>query len=277
MGLAASLAAILLVAAVALLDRAAPATLPDHLRLTFLDVGQGDATLVQHGGAAALVDTGPPDGPVLRRLKDAGVRPLDLLVITHAQADHDGRAPDVLRTLPVAMLLDGRDGVRSPIDPRIAAALRNRHVRDVRPEAGMRIRLGPAELRVLSPRQDETRVPGEDPNQRAIVLELRDGRFRALLTADAESDVLTGLDLRPVDVLKVSHHGSADEGLAAMLPRLAPRVAVVPVGRGNTYGHPVPATMSTLKAGVGAVYRTDRDGSVRIDAENGRLEVKTGV
>ena len=71
---------------------------------------------------------------------------------------------------------------------------------------------------------------------------VRAGGIRVLLTADAESDVLAQLDLPPVDVLKVSHHGSADEGLPALLARLRPRVAVIEVGAGNSYGHPVPAT-----------------------------------
>ena len=85
-----------------------------------------------------------------------------------------------------------------------------------------------------------------------------------LLTADAESDVLAGLDLRPVDVLKVAHHGSADEGLPALLGRLRPRVATVSAGAGNRYGHPAPPTLRALRAAGTAVLRTDRDGTIRL-------------
>jgi competence protein ComEC len=113
---------------------------------------------------------------------------------------------------------------------------------------------------------------GDDPNQRAVVMEARIGRFRILLTADAESEVLSGLELGPVDVLKVSHHGSADPGLATLLARLRPGVAAIHVGR-NTYGHPVPATIEALRASGAAVYRTDRDGSVRLDERGAALEV----
>ena len=116
---------------------------------------------------------------------------------------------------------------------------------------------------------------GEDPNQRAIVAEARVGRFRLLLTADAESDVLSTLDLEPVDVLKVSHHGSADPGLASVLERLRPRVAAIEVGAHNTYGHPVATTLQTLHAAGAAVYRTDRDGSVRLEPRGGALMVAT--
>jgi competence protein ComEC len=249
---------------------------PAGLRVTFLDIGQGDATLIQERRTSVLVDTGPPDGGVVARLRHAGVRRLDLLVVTHAQADHDGGAAAVLRAMPVRMLLDGRDGVREPLGLRMAAEARRRRVPVSAPDAGETLRAGRIELRVLSP---PTEAPedhaGADPNQRAIVAEARVGRFRMLLTADAESDVLSTLDLEPVDVLKVSHHGSADPGLAAMLERVRPRVAAIEVGAHNTYGHPVAATLRTLRAGGAAVYRTDRDGSVRLEARGTRLVVAT--
>src|SRR5207244_652896 len=79
--------------------RAHPPMPPRALTVSFLDVGQGDATLVQQGARAILVDTGPPDGPVVQRLRAAGVRRLDLLVLTHAQADHEGATPAILAAL----------------------------------------------------------------------------------------------------------------------------------------------------------------------------------
>ena len=90
------------------------------------------------------------------------------------------------------------------------------------------------------------------------------GTFSLLLTADAESDVTAPLDLAPVDVLKVAHHGSADPGLPALLARLHPQVAAIEVGRHNTYGHPAPATLAALRRAVPTVIRTDRDGTVRL-------------
>jgi competence protein ComEC len=265
------------VAAVALL-RAPPRPLapPAGLRVTFLDIGQGDATLIQEHRTSVLVDTGPPDGGIVARLRHAGVGRLDLLVVTHAQADHEGGAAAVMRAMPVAMLLDGRDGVREPVGLRMAAEARRRHVPTTAPEAGETIRAGRVALRILSPvREPAEDHAGQDPNERAIVAEARVGAFRMLLTADAESDVLSGLDLEPVDVLKVSHHGSADPGLAAVLDRLRPRIDAIEVGAHNTYGHPVPATVRTLRAAGGAVYRTDRDGNVRLEERGGRLLVTT--
>jgi competence protein ComEC len=269
--LAAALAAVALLRAPA----RAPAP-PTGLRVTFLDIGQGDATLIQERGTSVLVDTGPPEGGIVARLRHAGVGRLDLLVVTHAQADHEGGAAAVMGAMPVALLLDGRDGVREPIGLRMAAEARRRRVPTATPEAGETIRAGRIELRILSPvREPPEDHGGQDPNQRAIVAEARVDGVRMLLTADAESDVLSGLDLEPVDVLKVSHHGSADPGLAAVLERLRPRVDGIEVGAHNTYGHPVPATVRTLEAAGGAVYRTDRDGNVRLEERAGRLVVTT--
>ena len=76
--------------------------------------------------------------------------------------------------------------------------------------------------------------------------------------------------------MKVSHHGSADPGLPDVLRRLAPRVAAVEVGAGNPYGHPTPSTLAALDAAVPGVYRTDRDGSVRLTVRGAGLAVETG-
>jgi competence protein ComEC len=254
--------------------QAAGLAAPAGLRITFLDVGQGDATLIQWRRSAILIDTGPPDGPILARLRHAGVRRLDLLVVTHAQADHDGGAAAVLRTLPVGLVLDGRDGVREANGARMAAEAVRHRVRVVVAWAGEVLRVGGVALRVLWPAHGLAPTEaGADPNQRAIVAEADAGGVRTLLTADAESDVLAGLELGPVDVLKVSHHGSADPGLPALLERLRPRLAAIEVGRHNVYGHPAASTLRALRAAGAAVVRTDRDGSVRVEPAPGGLRI----
>jgi competence protein ComEC len=155
------------------------------------------------------------------------------------------------------------------------APLRGDGTRVVAAHAGEVLAAGALRLRILWP-SGAPAVPGTDPNERAVVAIADAFGARVLLTADAESDVLDRLDLGPVDVLKVSHHGSADPGLPALLGRLRPRVALVEVGAHNTYGHPTPQTMQALAAAVPAVRRTDRDGTVRVDLRAGRVTVTTG-
>jgi competence protein ComEC len=272
----AGLAATLVWAAVGVASGQRTAQPPDpaDVVVSFLDIGQGDATLIQHGGATVLVDTGPPASPLLERLRVAGVRRVDLLVVTHAQADHEGGAPQVLDHLPVGLVLDGADGATTPLHRVVLAAAAHHHVRRIVPDAGESLHVGPLALDVLWPRREPAADhAGQDPNQRAIVARLRAGAFDLLLPADAESDVTSALDLPEVEALKVAHHGSADSGTAALLDRLHPRVAVVEVGRDNTYGHPTPATLGALRRAVPAVYRTDRDGTVRLVVHDGRLSV----
>jgi competence protein ComEC len=256
---------------------------PADLTVSFLDIGQGDATLIQHGGAAVLVDTGPPGDPILTRLRAAGVRRLDLLVLTHAALDHDGAAAAVLGAVPVGLVLDGEEAdaqlARGAYGGRAVAPVARlaaiRHVRRLASDAGQVLRVGPLELRVLWPRRLPTAAPGAEPNDRATVLHVRDGAFDLLLTADAESNVTAALPLPVVDALKVAHHGSDDPGLPGLLRRLQPGVAVISVGAHNGYGHPAPSTLAALR-GVPVVRRTDRDGTVRLTVRDGRMAVEAG-
>ncbi len=247
-----------------------PGRPPRDLTISFLDVGQGDATLIQHGEAAVLVDTGPPGGPLLARLRTAGVRRLDALVITHDATDHDGATAAVLGALPVGLLVDGQEATTGGEARHLAAA---RRVPRIASDAGQVIAAGPIELRVLWPRREPAAPADAEPNDRATVLHVRDGEFDLLLTADAESNVLAGLQLPVVEALKVSHHGSDDPGLPGVLERLRPRTAVIEVGAHNSYGHPTPATLAALQRSVPLVRRTDRDGTVRITVREGRMQV----
>ena len=119
-------------------------------------------------------------------------------------------------------------------------------------------------------------MPGEDPNQHAIVLLVSYGSVDALMTADAESDVTLPLRLPPVEILKVAHHGSLDDGLPELLARLQPRLAVISVAAHNDYGHPSPSTVTTLSRFPGlSLYRTDRNGRVTVESDGRTFSVDT--
>ena len=101
------------------------------------------------------------------------------------------------------------------------------------------------------------------------------GGFELFLSGDAESEALSSQPLPDVEAMKVSHHGSKDPGLPAVLARLRPQVAGIEVGEGNTYGHPAPETLAALRGAGVRVYRTDRDGILRLSVEEGGLAVST--
>ena len=139
--------------------------------------------------------------------------------------------------------------------------------------AGQVLTLGGIRMRLLWPPPPGPGFrPEGDPNGRAVVAHVESGDFDLLLPADAESDVTAALDLPDVEALKVAHHGSADEGLPALLERTRPEFAAIEVGRDNTYGHPAPSTLAALRA-VDHVYRTDRDGTVRLRVRGGAITV----
>jgi competence protein ComEC len=268
--LVAALAVLLAVGALLSVTGSSGGEPPGRFTATFLDVGQGDATLFQAPGATVLVDGGPPEGDVVSMLRRHGVSTLDVVVLTHAQRDHEGGLEAVVRGLPVRLLLDGGGHSRDSQHDRIVATARSRGARVLEGQAGQALTAGPLRIRVLSPSRVTPGAvdPDEDPNLRALVLVVSYRGLDFFMPADAESEVTGALALPPgvpdVEVLKVAHHGSADEGLGSLLGRLRPEVAVVEVGEGNPYGHPDPRTIAALVHRVPRVYRTDRDGEVRV-------------
>jgi competence protein ComEC len=262
--------------ALAVLVLTGPGAAPSRFTVSYLDVGQGDSTLIQApGGTTLLFDGGPPEGHVTRLLRRAGVRRIDLLVLTHQSRDHHAGLQDVVEHYPVRTLLDGGDGTRDPTFLAVVAAARARRARVVAPRPGQVLEAGPVRVRIYGPPPRPPGPPPDDPNPRAIAAVVSYGAFDLFLSGDAESDGLAGYRLPPVDAMKVSHHGSSDPGLPALLERLRPRVAGIEVGEGNSYGHPAPGTLRALAARVPRVYRTDRDGTVRLTLRGGRMDVET--
>jgi competence protein ComEC len=252
------------------LQHSSPPPPPNGFRLTALDVGQGDSFLLQVREGAVLVDQGPPEAEVDDQLRRLGVRRLSLLVLTHPQRDHVGGAAEVLEHLEVDRVLDPTLAAENHDQAAALAEARERSVPVTTARAGVTFRLGRLRLRVLWP--DGPGTAGEDPNLRAIVILATYGRVDALLTADAESPVTLPLNPPPVEIFKVAHHGSTDDGLGRLLDLAKPRVAIVSCGRDNDYGHPTPTTMATLEAASGVdVFRTDRDGRVVVETDGERI------
>jgi competence protein ComEC len=246
---------------------------PEGLRVTFLDVGQGDAALVEAPGVAVLVDEGPPEADVADQLRRMGLRSLTAIVLTHPQRDHIGGAAAVLERLHVGEVADpGIDAPSADHDAAVAAARRH-GVPIAIVRAGDVFRVGRLVLRILWP--DGPGLPKEDPNQHAVVALASFGATDVLLTADAESDVTRRLRLRPVEILKVAHHGSQDAGLPDLLRVLRPRLAVISVGAGNDYGHPRPETLAALKAAPGLeTLRTDENGRIVVESDGRAITVR---
>jgi competence protein ComEC len=265
----AALAALAIAASSGAAGRGATAPPTYGLRVSVLDVGQGDSILLQPAdGEPLLVDGGPPGDDLRGKLAEHGVGSLAAAVVTHDQSDHVGGVEGLLGSLPVHRL------VYAEIGRGLLGAARAAGAAPTRVAEGSELRSGSLRLEVLwPPRELLAGPPPEDANALCLVLLVRWRHFEMLLTGDAEAEAVP-MDPGPLDVLKVSHHGSADAGLAEMLDRTAPRLAVISVGEDNPFGHPDPGILATLAAHHVTVLRTDFDGTVTIDVGKGGARVE---
>ncbi|MBM4420343.1 MAG: MBL fold metallo-hydrolase, partial [Chloroflexi bacterium] len=260
---------------------AAPLVRPaPDVRILALDVGQGDAFLVEADGRLALIDGGPDPSRLLAQL-GATLPPwrrrIDLIALTHAHLDHGAGLLAVLDRYEVGLAIEpvglNEGALRDQWIARTGrAGVPRRAVR-----AGERIRLGAARITVLAPSAgDAARV-----DVPSLVLRVERGGFSALFMGDATDPALADLLLQPralgADLYIPPHHGAETAYAAALAGAVRPRAALLSLGAGNRYGHPAPGTIAALR-GV-PTYRTDRDGTVEVatDGPDGSFAVKTKV
>ena len=230
------------------------------LRVVFVDVGQGDAAALRSGAWTGLVDGGPSgsEAAVEAALAKLGVRRLDTLVISHLHADHTGGLPALIRRYRPR-----RAWVAGSVTGSLAKALRAAGTVVKQARRGLTARFGRAKASVLAPGG----LSG-DANTDSIVLLLQAGGRRVVFTGDSTGggEAAAGASLArgpPVDVLKVSHHGSRSSTTASFVGDARPRVAVISVGR-NSYGHPTNETVQRLRRDGARVFSTRKSGSITL-------------
>ena len=233
----------------------------------------GIETVAIHSDAdAALPYVAEAD--VAGQLRRLGIRSLTVLVLTHPERDHVGGAAAVLERVRVRTVLDPELAATGPEHDAAVVEARRRGVPVALARAGDAYRIGRLRLQLLWP--DGPGVASDNPNDHAVVLLASYGATDVLLTADAESNVTLRLPLRPVEILKVAHHGSEDPGLPGLLRELRPRLAVISVGQGNDYGHPRRETLAALAAAPGLeTLRTDENGRIVVESDGRTITVRS--
>lgn len=270
---------------VAAMVQIAPWPRDSWLVLTMLDVGQGDATVIEFptrktwlvDGGGAPVDSAFDLGArvTAQALWALGQRRIDRVVLTHGHADHGGGLPAVIQRFSPRELLLGAPVLEEPVDRLVlaAAAAQRMRVRQVRSRE--RLVEGPVSVHVLHPPEpDWQRL--QVRNDDSVALWLRYGNVGVLLPGDAGLDVedawTAQVSAAPIVALRAGHHGSRSSSGGRLLQHFRPAVLVASAGRGNRFGHPHEDVLRRARLAGATIWRTDIDGAVQM-ATNGRVLV----
>lgn len=272
---------------------------PDRLaggdiRLTFLSVGQAEATLLQFpdqstmliDGGGYLRETGLDFGEryLVPALHALGVKRIDRLVLTHPHPDHLGGLPAVAERFQIGEFWQGAWNVEPGGDAdRLHAALVQRGVPIRKLQPGVwQVSFGGCQLGVITPHVPDAAADqhGRNGNETSLVLRVTYDQFSALFMADAGLEMeqrLLEQDLQPVSLLKVGHHGSRSATGEAFVRTLRPRLALISVGASNRFGLPASETLARLRRSGVQIYRTDQDGTVQVASDGKDYRVTTGL
>jgi competence protein ComEC len=244
-----------------------------------LDVGQGDAEVIELPGGALIMTDAGPDSSVLNSFERAlpGAKHIDLAIVSHPQLDHFNGYNFLIDHYRIgAFVINGRDdGPNVREWPELLAKIHTKKIPLLTLKAGDRITYGKNSVAMLSP--DSQFIQSGELNDTGFVEYVSTTEWTALLTADTGTnieDVVFATSAPAIDILKVGHHGSKYSTGNHFLAAIHPRVAVVSSGLKNRYGHPAPSTIARLAAFHIPVFRTDQKGSITVWREGSALKVK---
>jgi len=243
---------------------------PDFLmHADFLDVGQGDAIFIQtYLGNQILIDGGPSSA-VLAELGESMPpmdRTLDLLILTHPDADHVTGIVEVMRRYKVKKILFTGVKVDTAVDREFEKLLEQNHIEKIYAHQGQRVWLDNATVFDIYWPYAQPQEIIKATNDTSIIGKLSFGKTQILLTGDATSrveDEILALFNLDVDLLKVGHHGSKSSTSTQWLAEVTPEYSVIQVSSTNTYGHPTVEVLERLYSSGAQIFRTDVDGTTR--------------
>ena len=243
------------------------------------DIGQGDSMVINLGNHQGIViDVGPDPVAEDRCLKALGIKEIPLLILSHFHADHVAGLTGAIKNRAVGQVWVSVNSAPLIESAKAQAALKG--VEMIKAVRGMSARVGPLTIRVLWPTLSATsfeEMPGDGSqiNNSSIAILITSDAFSLFAGGDLEPPVQEILvkDVGPVDIYKVCHHGSRYQDLAFM-SALHPRISIISVGAGNTYGHPAVQTLQSLARLGSEVLRTDIDGAIAVQVRNHQFTVR---
>lgn len=234
-----------------------------QMQVHFIDVGQGDATLITCDDEAMLIDTGDNSKgtTVQLYLKKQGIKELKYLILTHPDADHIGGADVIVTKFDIETVFMSDFTKDNKTYNEVIEALNYKSLSWSTPNVGNTYTLGSAEFTILAPNTTYS-----EPNNASIGLLLENGNDSFLFTGDAEEDaeydiLANGLEI-DCDVYKAGHHGSKTASTKSLLEAATPEYVVVSCAGGNSYGHPHAEPMNNFRSRGMKLFRTDEQGSV---------------
>lgn len=249
-----------------------------NFSISFLDVGQGDCSLLQVNGKNMLIDAGPYDaGPgIVDWLTKNNISYLDTVISTHPHSDHIGAMPYVLKRVKTGIMIDSGDTHTTPAYEVLLKIIEQKNIPYRTVKEGDTINLDPTiRIDVLSPPDTTT----NDLNENSIVLRISSEKNTILMMGDAgkntEERLLTSGKSLKADILKVGHHGSRHSSGREFIKAVSPEIAIIFVGAGNEYGYPQKDPIRYLSDVGAKIYQTDQDGTITIASTNGKFTVTT--
>jgi len=240
-----------------------------ELRVIFLDIGQGDAILIERGSNQILIDGGPSGQRLLEKLGKYVPfwdRKIEVVIATHPDADHIGGLIDLMRTYQIGTLMDTQIQSDSQVYKKYRELIDLKKMNEIEGVAETNLKIGDnSEMKIMRPAKNYN--PNEkDNNLNSIVARLSFGENSFLFTGDMPSEgeqslIKSGENIKS-PVLKVGHHGSKYSSGEEYLKAVSPRDAIISVGANNKYGHPAPEIIERLKNLNVNIFRTDEKGDI---------------
>ena len=252
------------------------------LKVTFCDVGQGDAELIQSPAQFDVLIDGGPDDSVLACLGNNlpySDRDLEMVILTHPDADHLTGLVSVLQRYKVKEILATGVSKDSATFKAWETEIKNQNIPVKKTKAGDQYDLDNGIiLKVLSP--DDTLLNSNpDINETSIVAQLINQKIKILFSGDAQSMAQNSIIAKNYDVasdiLKIPHHGSVNGLTAEFFSKIQPKIAIISVGANNRYGHPHQSILDKLKSQAVQIYRTDQNGEIDLTTDGLTYDIKT--
>lgn len=257
-----------------LINSKSSSTNPNEMKVHFIDVGQGDSILIQVNYKNILIDSGPKDekDKLVKYLNSLNIHQFDYVIATHPHEDHIGNMAYIINNYKVLNFYSPKIDNNTTSFENMAEALSRKNLKiKVLKSNTSTINLGENTLvEVFSPNLDYY----DNLNNYSPIIKISYGHNSFLFTGDAEEEIeqeiITNNFNLKSDVLKVAHHGSSTSTTKSFLDSVKPKIAVISVGKNNSYGHPTKDTLNKLKESK--VYRTDINGNIVITSDGNTIK-----